>query len=183
MNRTLIPLLVVASLFGLGIPAADAKTPRCERTKIYIPIGWCEPTRADYRGDWLRFKKETPIPFHISGYFNGDGQKDEAWILFDEHRKNWGVFVFLNQGEGLFTTLQIDDTRFEDLSPQTTQLQLLDNTVHETACGKGYWECAQNEPAKVKIKNNGFLLSPYEQGGAQIVYWEDGQFKKVFLND
>ncbi len=39
--------------------------------------------------------------------------------------------------------------------------------LNQTACGKGYWECAANEPSSITLANAGVLYSPFEQGGAQ----------------
>jgi tetratricopeptide (TPR) repeat protein len=155
----------------------------CVRTEPYIPQGWCQPTQADFSADWLEYKKSTPIPYHASGRFNNDNELDEAWILFDQNRKNWGVFVFLKENEQEYKFFKIEENMFIDIKPQAVQINASDPGVIETACGKGYWECSKDEQPKLDLKLNGLTVGPFDHGGTIIVYWENGKFKKISLDD
>lgn len=155
----------------------------CNRTESYIPKGWCQPTTSDYKGDWLAFRKRVPIPFHTSGWFNGDKKRDEAWILFDSSWQRWAIFIFLKENGDKYEMIKLRETTFTNLSPQFINISIAPPGEHETACGKGYWECAEGEPAKVVLQENGLIISPYESGGASLVYRKDGHFKEVSLND
>ncbi|MBT9096465.1 hypothetical protein KFZ76_01920 [Methylovulum psychrotolerans] len=183
MNKTLAALLLIASPFAPDSTLADTPTPPCERTHSYLPVGWCQPAAADFTLEWLENKQDTPMPYHISDYINGDHHKDEVWILLDDQRKNWGVFAFLNQGGGQYRTIELDRFIIAEIHPQMVELHALKNDVYETACGKGYWKCRKNEPAKVTIKNDGFAYGPSGQGGSKIVFWRKDRFKKVSLDD
>ncbi|ASF47755.1 hypothetical protein [Methylovulum psychrotolerans] len=188
MKRLVAGLLVVAG--GFGVMAAEAggasigKAKPCHRTEAYIPAGWCQPTKADMTEDWLAFKADYPIPYHTSGHFNGDAVKDEAWILYDEARKDWGVFVFLSQKGGGFAQYEVFKDQFGKINPQFISIRAAEKGEYETACGKGYWECAKGEPKKMTVKAGGALImGPYESGGTELVYWHKTAFKKVSLDD
>ena len=75
------------------------------------------------------------------------------------------------------------EIKFSDPPPQTTQINAVDPGDHETACGKGYWECSKGEPAKITLKMNGLVEGPYEQGGSSLIYWKNGKFEEVLLDD
>jgi len=161
----------------------NLSTEKCNHSELYISKGWCQPTKSDYKDDWLTFKKQLPTPFHASGWFNGDRKKDEAWILFDSQHSKWGVFIFLQQDGGKYQTVKLSESTVADLSPQFISIQTAELGEHETACGKGYWECSKGEPAIVTLKMNGLIKSPYESGGASLIYWQNGKFEEVPLSD
>ena len=145
----------------------------CLRSEPYIPVAWCQPTDSDYSGDWSAYRKEVPNPFHIIGYFDGDTNKDEAWILFDESRTKWGVFVFIKQSDKKYKSVKIREYTFADLLPQTIQLRRVDPGEYET----------EDEPAKVTLKTNGFMIGAYDKGGTSLIYWDNGKFGEVLLDD
>jgi hypothetical protein len=151
-------------------------TPKCYN-------GWCQPTASDYKGDWLAFAKDVPVPFHTSGWFNEDNKKDEAWILFDSNRQKWGIFIFLQQDNGQHQIIKLSESTFADLLPQFINISTVEPGEYDTACGKGYWECSEGEPAKVVLRTSGLVNSPYESGGASLIYWQNGRFEEVPLND
>jgi hypothetical protein len=47
---------------------------------VWPPEGWRLPTDADYTKEWSEYRQWFPIPFHVSGDFNGDGLVDDAWM-------------------------------------------------------------------------------------------------------
>jgi hypothetical protein len=166
---------IIGSQFETLCPAfkeinASAK---CLRSEPYIPVGWCQPTESDYTGDWLEYRKEVPIPFHISGLFDGDTKQDEAWILYNENRTKWGVFVFVKQSDKKYKPVKIREYTFADLLPQTIQLRRVDPGEYGT----------EGEPAKVTLKTHGFMIGAYDKGGTSLIYWNNGKFDEVLLDD
>ncbi len=49
-------------------------------------------------------------------------------------------------------------------------IDLAEPNTYQTACGKGYWECAANEPSSITLANAGILYSAFEQGGAVMIF-------------
>jgi|GEM_PF-2985221 len=66
----------------------------------YIPNGWRTATSKDYESlpEWKYYKNDFPIPYYVSGDFDGDGTADDhAWILINtSDNTQRGIFIFLN---------------------------------------------------------------------------------------
>ena len=155
---------------------------RCVVNTPYVPSGWCQPTESDMVGDWFEFRHHIPSPYHAVGWFDENDTKDEAWILYREDGTEWGIFLFLNRGDG-FVAQQIERFSFSDFPLQTLSVTTIEPGTHKTACGYGYWECGPSEPAEVQLRANGLMISPYEKGGAYLVFWDDQGFDRVILTD
>lgn len=153
-----------------------------------LPKGWRFPNEDDYMYDWEQFRDEVPVPFFIKSDFNGDGLKDEAWILISIDMSKWGLFVFLRSKSNMSKVVKLLEEKtfeYDVYYPYHVFIEVVEPGTYKTACGKEYWECAKGEPAKITLKILGILLSPYESGGAQIFYWDKktNSSKQVWIND
>jgi len=146
------------------------------------PTGWRFPQATDFSGDWKTNRKKVPSPYKISGDFNGDGLKDEGWILIPTTGKAMGVFVFLRQRDNSYRTVQLD--YFEGERPQESYISVAPKDKYQTACGKGYWDCSANEPAVLDLKTEGIFFGVYESG-SKIFYWSALRktFESVAISD
>ena len=146
------------------------------------PSGWRFPQATDFNGEWKANRKDVPSPNKINGDFNADKLKDEAWILIPTSGKAIGVFVFLRQKDNSFRSVQLD--YFEGESPQASYISLAPKNKYDTACGKGYWDCSENEPAVLDLKTEGIYFASYE-GGSKIFYWSSLRktFESVGISD
>ena len=55
-------------------------------------------------------------------------------------------------------------------------IDLAEPNTYQTACGKGYWECAANEPSSITLTNAGFFYSPFlviARRNDEAIYWKD----------
>ncbi len=146
------------------------------------PEGWRFPNKSDYRGNWRRFRKDVPMPYHVRVDLNGDKVIDHAWILIPTSGKGQGLFVFLGQSSGKPRVVQLDYS--EDVSPQTMYLSEIEPRRYGTACGKGYWDCAAGEPAVLRLVRPGIVYAMYESSSS-IFYWnaERKEFTRVWISD
>lgn len=114
---------------------------------VSAPAGWRLPNANDRSGAW----EDAGVPFHISGDFNGDGIADEAWILFRKRSSAWAVFVFLGAVDGAPRSIKL----VEELNAPAQRFVLEtirpSKIIFRTACGKGYFECAQGEPSTIQF--------------------------------
>jgi hypothetical protein len=146
------------------------------------PEGWRFPNKSDYRGDWRRFRKDVPVPYHVRVDLNGDKIIDDIWILIPTSGKGQSLFVFLGQRSGKPRVVQLDYS--EDSAPQSMYLSELKPGRYDTACGKGYWDCAAGEPSVLRLVRPGIVYAMYESASS-VFYWdaERKEFTRVWLSD
>ncbi|GEM_PF-713279 len=164
-------------------PATPATHKANLTDKIIPPQGYRFPTEADYKDDWVAFRKELPVPFHVRGDFNGDQQTDDAWMLLRKDNLGWGLFVFLAQPGRPHQIIKVEENSM-DLNPQFMGIDLIEPGSYETACGKGYWDCQPREPAVLKLKREAINYIAFETASS-IVYWDDEiqQFVQIATSD
>lgn len=170
------------------IPVAQpSATTRSAQTKFEVPYGYRLPTKSDITGDWKRFN----APNHLEADFNGDGIKDEAYILPKEGSKlGYGVFVSINKANGGIQTgrkfQMFKLTSRDDMQPQSFAIELEkpSNEIWETACGKGYWECEIGEPAEFQIKHPSIMFC-YIESACTMYMWDSDKlsFKEIQFSD
>ena len=170
------------------IPVAQPSvTTRSVQTKFEVPYGYRLPTKSDITGDWKQFN----APNHLEADFNGDGIKDEAYILPKEGSKlGYGVFVSINKANGGIQTgrkfQMFKLTSRDDMQPQSFAIELEkpSDEVWETACGKGYWECEIGEPAEFQIKNSSIMFC-YIESACTMYMWDSDRlsFKEIQFSD
>lgn len=155
--------------------ATFAQTPKA-------PDGWRFPTAKDMKSNWQTFRRDIPMPYKAIADFNSDKLIDEVWILIPKNGMGLGLFVFLRQKDKSFCRIQLD--RAEDSSPQTMYVSVAQPDTYETACGKGYWECAAGEPARLNLKLKAIHYAVYESA-TSIYYWDKQakKFKNIAISD
>lgn len=64
-------------------------------------------------------------------------------------------------------------------------IDIAEPNTYQTACGKGYWECAANEPSSITLANAGVLYFHFEKGGAVMIFWNSAKidFTQSVMND
>lgn len=147
-----------------------------------FPAGWKPATKSDYSDEHLSFSKNQ-IPNHIEADFNGDGIKDHAWILVNTSKKTFGVFVFLGTGNRSYKMIIIDEHKRET-EKLSMGISLLEPGQYKTACGKGCWECKNDEPEVLKLITPGINYFEFESANS-VFYWNSrkNEFTRVWMSD
>jgi hypothetical protein len=148
------------------------------------PVGWRWVYGSDIVGEWKENEKTIPHPFQCMGDYNMDNLSDTTWILLKNDNSGWGIFVFLSENDSIsyaHKVIEYDMT----IKPQFINISTQKPGIYKTACGKGYWDCGENEPEVLNLKMPSIYVTPYESGGASTIYWNDTEqkFKKVIMND
>jgi hypothetical protein len=144
------------------------------------PPGWRTPTGSDRTGAW-----EGPdAPFHIEGDFNGDGVADEAWILFRNGGKSWAVFVFLHAADGTARTVRLTEERNAPAQQFVLETIRPSSIAFQTACGKGYFECAKGEPLTIQFHLPSISVC-LRESSCSVYVWQPrpGRFQQVRMRD
>lgn len=144
------------------------------------PPGWRFPTAADRTGAW----KGPDAPFHIQGDFNGDGVADEAWILFHDAGKSWAVFVFLYAADGRSRAIRLSEERHTPAQRFVLETIRPSATAFQTACGKGYFECAKGEPLTIVFRLPSISVC-LRESSCSVYMWrpKPGRFQEIRMRD
>ena len=128
------------------------------------PAGWTKPP-ANLLGQ--DFRKKDPNHFSVvKGDFNGDGVQDKALLLINQRAQKMGFFVCVAIPTGCaWHRLEVMDIAFLDVMG-IAKVKL---GRYQTACGKGYWECAKDEPEQLKTKRD--AVEFFKDESASSVYF------------
>jgi hypothetical protein len=133
------------------------------------PAGWRLPDECDIKREWKAYVKEKKtVPYRAAADFNGDGFRDEAWILIStEKADKLGMFVFFGSKKGLGETLLVEES---GIKPQAMHVRVLKPGNHYTACHYGYWDCSEEEPPLLRLKTSGIVYAMIGESTA-VTYW------------
>jgi hypothetical protein len=144
------------------------------------PEGWRLPNAGDRTSEW----EGAGAPFHIRGDFNGDGVADEAWILFRKRSNAWAVFAFLGAAHGAPRSIKL----IEELNAPAQRFVLEtvrpSKIIFRTACGKGYFECAEGEPSTIQFHLPSISFCQRE-GSCSVFVWQPkaARFQQIRMSD
>jgi hypothetical protein len=119
----------------------------------------------------------------VRGDFNGDGVLDEVRLLVRARGSGLAIFAFVSQDKGPFRAILLDEKQ------DTSYINVLGIAsvapgLYKTACGKGYFNCGEGEPAEILLRHQGIRY--YKIGSASsIFYWDDrtNAFKLIAISD
>jgi hypothetical protein len=134
-------------------------------SKLSLPLGWrnAQGKEITPSGDNWR-TANTSLYQRVSGDFDRDGKVDEARLLVDNSGQRFALFVFFGRGDWLI----FEDGDIERLP--YLGIEHIKPGAYKTACGKGYWACESEEPARLLLKADGIsflrmrVQSPFSSG-------------------
>lgn len=152
------------------------------QTKALFPSGWRAAEKSDYSAEDLSFINNR-VPNHVEADFNGDGINDNAWILVNEAENKYGLFIFLGKKGGSYKIIKLSEYQ-KETDKLYMGISLIEPGKHQTACGKGYWDCAQDEPKVLTLRNPGINFFKFESANS-VFYWNSikKEFKRIWLSD
>lgn len=158
--------------------------PSISFAEVKPPDGWRYANDSDYKNAWQEFTKDIKIPYHVQADFNGDGLKDDAWILVRTDKPGWGLFIFLARKDSppeIYTIEEEKDNTYLD----TMGIVLVDPGKYETCIGKGYdLEYPPDEPKMLVLKHAAIDFLRYASADTYI-YWVDKthSFRETCISD
>ncbi|MDP3838030.1 MAG: hypothetical protein Q8Q54_03815, partial [Methylococcales bacterium] len=149
---------------------------------LEFPAGLRLPTVQELAKETLRQESPTQNA-KVTADFNGDGKVDYAFLLAGINTSKGALAIKLSNNNSY--EWKIIDGDIDWNSSTQMSIDLAEPNKYETACGKGYWECAVNEPSNITLKNAGILYTPFEQGGAKMIFWNSAKndFTQIVMND
>ncbi|MFZ5471690.1 MAG: hypothetical protein ACOZIN_19865 [Myxococcota bacterium] len=112
--------------------------------------------------------------------FDGDKKEDTARLLSKQNGQGLGVWVWLTSKKKPLLVVEFDhsdgghDMGIAAAGPGT----------YDTACGRGYWTCKADEPAKLSLVNSGLDIFTCESAN-QFAWWDSktNAFMSVWMSD
>lgn len=153
-------------------------------SKIKLPDGWILPKDTLFSNKWINMDHEKYLKF--ADDFDGNGLMDSVFILETLNGNDFGIFVFKYykdsiKCEEIYNTMkdiELKKAMLEHPGYNTIKMYKLVYGIrtvipgkHLTACGKGYWECDENETEEIELKNAGIDFFHYDAGGARYFYY------------
>lgn len=148
-------------------------------TKEHIPDGWRFPTKIELIDEPDR--NQSPSLYTIAtADFNGDSKPDYAFLLRRTNQNKEALVVKLSSPTK-YDWLILNET---DGVTDYMGVEIAEPNKYETACGKGYWECAKDEPRVVNLQYFGIFSIAFGKGGS-LWYWDNitNKFKEVITSD
>jgi len=145
------------------------------------PPGLRFPSEADRSLAWSAFADEVPEPWHATADFDGNGLPDIAWILLSDMGTEWSLCVFLNRNGGQSDVVELDSGRGP---AQFYGIAVAVPDEYLTACGKGYWPCATDEPPQLDLSLPALNFYVFESANA-FFWWnsEVSRFEQTWMSD
>ncbi len=113
---------------------------------------------------------------------------DDVWILLATESRKWGLFLFEARKSASPRVVELD---VNDPGKgggcgraQGMGVEVAPPGDHETACGKGYWDCRPGEPNVLHLVHPG--ISYFQLEGTRSIFWWEGKsrsFKRTWISD
>ncbi len=146
------------------------------------PPDWRAPTGADISGDdWRNAHPQKYLA--ADGDFNGDGINDAARLLISDGRAEIGMFAFVSRQDGTFELFLLDEIANRE-SIHRLGIRKVPRGSYKTACGKGYWECSEDEAPVISVAHEAIDYFVFESASS-FFYWHDNTqaFKMAVISD
>ncbi len=164
-------LAICAVLFGIS----------CSQDKLCLPQGWRMPDVAEISNSWR--SEDMNKYLIVKGDFNADSVTDEARLLVHVNGDRFGLFAFVSREDGRFRNFMLDEK--EDINAlKAMGIAKVPPGRYETACGKGFVDCAENESTEIELQH--VAINYFKHGSANMFYYWDelsNSFKAVGIND
>ncbi len=152
----------------------------CERTSgASEGVTWRFPEPRDLTGDWATANTRDADPFHFTADFDGNGISDGAWLVIEKETDGWQLLAIMNEWEDIATLNSSQTGR-----AQWFGITKIEPGTYQTACGKGYWDCASDEPESLVLTRPAIRFFKFESA-SWIYYWDDenSRFAEVAESD
>lgn len=141
-----------------------------------LPQGWRFPTNEELKHTW---RNESNNRYALlEEDFNDDGIIDKAALLMRDDGTGLGLFVFFGQA-----VVKLDEVNDSKLI-ECIGIRNINYGPYKTVCGKGYINCAEDEPSEIIIASK--TIDYFKIEGANSFFYLDiasNYFKRIWISD
>jgi hypothetical protein len=138
-----------------------------------MPPGYRLPTQKEV-ADPDRAQSPTRFAKAVAD-FNGDGVKDEAFLLKSTKYSGQALFVRLSDGNGGYRWVQLDSIDWGPKYPNVDlamAIEVLEPGIHEYYCFDGEKDCDLGKKKKLRLTKPGLSYYKFESSGSFFL-WDD----------
>lgn len=153
--------------------------------KIDLPSGWRFPIEKELS---YESRKDSPTKYtRVIADFNGDGINDEAFLLKSTKFSGEGLFVRLSNKENVFRWIELDvidwGKKYSNVD-LSMGVDIAKPGEYKTACGKGYFECNEDEPKVLKVRRPAIDYFRFESANSFFLWNEKTAiFERIWMSD
>lgn len=144
-----------------------------------VPAGWRVPERRELSDSGDSWRESDPTLFQrVVGDFDGDGRQDRAELLVSIDSSSFGLFVSFGDGKRRWLVKE------QAVFLLSMGIAKVEPSSFATACGKGYWECAMDEPETLHLPHDGIEYFKSESASS-VFFWSPARkaFRRVWVSD
>ena len=144
-----------------------------------IPAGWRSPVQSEYDAPW-RAQFDTHL-FSAAADIDGDEILDYALLAISNDSNEYCLIVtrssVQNNGYEIIERGPAGDLLF-------LCLEAIPPGEFATACGKGYWDCADDEQPEIVLDLPAFNFF-INEGTSSYLYWDskENKMQRVWISD
>lgn len=143
-----------------------------EEKKLTLPEGWRFFKVKEIKEEWR--DKSLSLFTALDSDFDGDKKLDHARFLISTDGKKFGIFVWWgSENYKMPFPIHFEKDGFIGMG-----IMKAHKDKYRTACGKGYYVCEKDEPADLKLENEG--IDYFKESSANSFFHYDKK-KKMFL--
>ncbi len=140
-------------------------------------VFWYKPTEDNIKGEWTYFRDEHKIndgPYFVSGDFDNNGIKDEAWILINHTETKMRFCIYMNYSVDYIVIQEFDFN-------YSYYIEKAKAGTYETWCKK-HNECKNGELTEFTVENSAIYFGFSEVGYSAYV-WQNSKFVSFTISD
>lgn len=149
--------------------------------KPSLPQGWRLPLSHEIEGYWRNDDPEKYLV--VRGDFNGDGALDIARLLVQQSGNGASLYAFISRRHQSPKVYLLDEMKDVAIL-RAMGIAKAPPGKYNTACGKGYWKCGEEEVPEILLKNDSINYFKTESASS-FYYWDNKSagFKRIWISD
>ena len=143
--------------------------------------GWRVPTFSEMNDDW-RATSESGY-FSAEGDFDNNGFQDSAKILIQKNGNGVQLLAYMAEGKDSPKVYLLDEL-VGNIYVHSMGVRRVAPGTYQTACGKGYWDCREDETPEISVERDMVEFFKYESASS-FFYWDEEKkgFKRIWMSD
>ena len=150
-----------------------------------LPEGWRYPSEKDLADDFIRNQSNEKY-VDVTADFNGDGKDDYAYLVKSTRFSGEALLARISKDLD-YDWVILHQIEWGNEYPEVglaMGIELVVPGEYKTACGKGYWECKEDEVPLLQLNLPAINYFRFASA-ASYFFWEENaaMFKRIWISD